>query len=663
MSQKVFRELVSVEEAQARLRRYFKPQPTGSEIISLELAAGRVLAENVEAPIDIPPFDRATMDGYAVLAEDTYGAEEGSSKTLQIVGKVAAGEEPKFEVVRGEAAEISTGAPIPKGASAVVMVEYTRQEKSHVNVYRAVTPGENIMVAGSDIMAGEMILRSGIILTPRETGVLAALGITSVRCFSRPKVAVFSTGSEITPPGETLAYGQIYDINAKTLCDSVAECGCEPVFMGVVRDDPTELTQRMRAALQLCDVILTSGGTSAGFGDLLYRIIDDLGSPGILVHGVAVKPGKPTIIAVADGKPVFGLPGYPTSALIIFDIFVRPLLRRMAGSKPEAERKSVEAKIGAKVHSAAGRREYMPVSLILTETGEYVVYPVRGESGAITALSKADGFIEIPEDRLILEKGEGVQVKLFSPEIKPANLVLIGSHCVGVDLLLALMMERMPELNPKVVNVGSSSGLAALGRGETDVAGIHLLDPESGEYNAPYLERYGVEGDVALVRGYIRRQGLLVPRGNPRGIKTLEDLSKGEVSIINRNPGSGTRLLLDQILQRLTADRGLDLKQLTSKIRGYTSGAKSHTAVAAAVAQGRADVGLAIETVAHRYDLDFIPLADERYDFAIPVSRLLKPTVKLFLETLRSEDFKGTLLKRHPGLIPTDDTGKTIYMP
>lgn len=663
MSRKVFRALVSVEEAQEKLRRHFKPQPTGSEILPLERVAGRVLAENVEAPIDIPPFDRAAMDGYAVRAEDTYGTDEGCAKTLRIVGKVAAGEEPKLKVSTGEATEISTGAPIPHEANAVVMVEYTQQENNRVKVYRSVTPGENIMAAGSDIMAGEVILRRGMILTPRETGVLAALGVANIRCFSKPKVAVLSTGNEITTLGEPLEYGKIYDINARTLCDSVVECGCEPVFMGVARDDPMELTSRMTEALKLCDVVLTSGSTSAGLGDLLYKIIDDLGSPGILVHGVAVKPGKPSIIAVVDGKPVFGLPGYATSALVIFDIFVRPLLRQMAGLKTEAERRTVRARVGERVHSVAGRREYMPVSLILTETGEHVVYPVLGKSGAITTLSKADGFVEIPEDRLILDEGEEVQVKLFSSEIRPANFVFIGSHCIGVDVLLDMMLERMPELSPKVVNVGSSGGLLALGRGEADVAGVHLLYPESGEYNVPYLERYGVAGKVALVRGYIRRQGLVVPKRSPRGIKTLDDLLSGEVSIINRNPGSGTRLLLDYLLQRLATARGLDLKQLTSKIKGYSSGAKSHSAVATAVAREKVDVGLAIETVAHRYNLDFIPLADERYDFAIPVSRLSKPTVKLFLEVLRSEDFKSKLLTRHPGLVPTDDTGKIIYMP
>jgi len=620
------------------------------------------VAENVKAPIDVPPFDRATMDGYAVVAEDTYGAGEGNPKPLKIAGKVTPGEEPKVEVAKGTAAEISTGAPIPPGADAVVMVEYTRHEKNYVNIYRAVTPGENVMAAGSDIVAGETILRRGTVLTPRETGVLAALGITHIQCLSRPKVAVLSTGDEITAPGEALEYGRVYDINGRTLCHSIAECGCEPFFMGVAKDDPVELELKIVECLQRCDVTLVSGGTSAGLGDLLYRVVDGLGSPGILVHGVSVKPGKPTIIAVVGGKLRFGLPGCPTSALIIFNIFIRPVLRQMAGLGPEVELASLEAKLGIKIHSAPGRREYIPVSLIQAEGGERVAYPIPGGSGAITTLSKADGFVEIPEGRLILEEGQPVKVRLFSPEIRSPNLVVIGSHCLGLDLLLDLMQESMPQLNPKVINIGSSGGLAALGRGEADVAGIHLLDAKSGEYNTPYLERHGVAAKVALIHGYRRRQGLLLPRGNPKGIRGLDDLLRGEISVINRNRGSGTRLI-EYLLQKLARERGADPKELTSQLRGHQSEARSDTAIAVAVARGKADVGFAVESAAHQYNLDFIPIAEEHYDFAILASRFADPAVKLFVETLRSETFKSRLSESHPGLIPSENTGKIIHHP
>ncbi|TLM98691.1 molybdopterin biosynthesis protein, partial [bacterium] len=319
MSRRVFRELASIEEAKARLAEHFRPKPGGVEVLPLAKALGRVLSRDIEAGMDVPPFDRASMDGYAVLAEDTFGAEENKPVELRVMGRVGAGERPEVDVEKGTAAEISTGAPIPKGANAVIMVEYTVSKNGVVKVYRPVVPGENVMSAGSDIMAGEVVLRKATALTSRETAVAAALGIAEVQVFRRPVVAVISTGNEIVAPGARLEYGKIYDINSQSICDSVRECGGQPVFLGVARDEEEDIKGKIRAGLTSADIVVISGGTSAGVGDLLYRIINDLGSPGMLVHGVAVRPGKPTIIAVVDGKPIFGLPGYPTSALMIFD--------------------------------------------------------------------------------------------------------------------------------------------------------------------------------------------------------------------------------------------------------------------------------------------------------------------------------------------------------
>ncbi|MEM3736569.1 MAG: molybdopterin biosynthesis protein [Candidatus Bathyarchaeia archaeon] len=660
MSRKVFRKLASIEEALETLERHFNPHPIGSENTSLERAAGRVLAEHIAAPINIPPFDRAAVDGYAVRAEDTYGADEGRPRTLKVVGKVAAGDEPKFELASGEAVEISTGAPIPIGANAVVMFEHTWRENAHVNISKVSTPGENIIAAGSDIPVGERILRRGTLLTYRETAILAALGITHVPCFIKPKVAVLSTGDELKKPGEKLDYGQIYDVNSRMICDAVTSCGCEPIFMGLAKDDFAELTQKVSSSLKLCDVVVVSGGTSAGSEDLLYRVTENLGSLGVLVHGIAVKPGKPTMIGVVAGKPVFGLPGYPTSAMITFKILVQPTLRRMAGLKVEVESKTVDARIGEKIYSVAGCREYVPVSLTLAETGGYVAYPVLGGSGIITSISKADGIVEVPESVVILERGETVRVQLFSSELRPANLVIAGSYCVGVDLILDLMLESMPELNPRVINVGFSGGLVALSRGEADIAGVNIFNPDAEEYNLHCLKRYGLAGKIMLVRGYFRTQGLLLRKGNPKSVKSLEDLLDGKVSMINREPGSGARLILDHLLQRLANSKRLDLKEVTSKIIGYSIVAKSDIAVAMAVMRGTADVGLATETTANLYGLDFIPLAKESYDFAILKGRLTKPAVKLFVDTLGSEWFKSELPQKYPGLTPTEETGKMI---
>jgi len=661
LSRKVFRELLSIEEAKARLTEHFTPKPSGVEVLPLNRALGRVLSQDIEARTDVPPFDRASMDGYAVLAENTFGAEEDKPVDLTVVGKVGAGERPDIEVESGTAVEISTGAPIPKGANAVVMVEYTWMRNDSLRIYRPVAPGENVASAGSDIMAGELILRKATVMTSRETAVAAALGITEVQVFKKPVVAVASTGNEIVPPGARLEYGQIYDINTQSICDSVRECSGEPILLGIAKDREKDIKEKITAGLSTADMVVISGGTSAGVGDLLYRIINDLGSPGILVHGVAVRPGKPTIIAVVNGKPLFGLPGYPTSALMIFDVFVAPIVRTMAGLSPEIERKIVEAKLAQKVFSSGGRHEYVPVNLVRTETGEYSTYPVAGDSGAITTVAEADGFIEIPQDRAFLEESEKVEVHLFSPEMKPADLMIIGSHCIGVDLILDLARRRRPGFNAKVMNVGSSGGLAALRRGEADIAGTHLLDEESGAYNVPFLERHGLSGKALLVRGYVRKQGLMVAKGNPKKITGFEDLLRPDLTSINRNPGSGTRVLLDMNLRKLCQDRGVKLEDLTPAMKGYRVEAKSHTAVAVAVLMGKADVGLGIKTVADQYGLDFIPVADEMYDFAVQKQRLNREPVQLFLQTLRSDQFGEELRKRGWGLITTRETGAVIH--
>lgn len=660
-SQKVFRKLASVEEAEKRLREHFLPLPVGVETISLAQSHSRILAEDVEAPIDVPPFDRAAMDGFAVHADDTFGAEEDSPRTLNVIGRIVAGENPNIGVGKREAVEISTGASMPRGANAVVMVEYTQQEDTLLRVYRSVAPGENIMAAGSDIMAGELVLRKGSPLTPRETGVLAALGIVQIRCFTKPKVGIISTGNEIVEPGNALGYGKIYDINARTISDAVIECGGDPIFLGVVRDDPDAVSAKISEGLPKVDILITSGGTSAGVGDLLYRLIDSLGKPGILVHGVAVKPGKPTIIAVLDGKPLFGLPGYPASALTIFEIFVSPILREMAGLSPELSRKIIDARVAERIHAEGGRREYLPVNIVQDETGHYSIYPVPGGSGAITTLAEADGFIEISENRAFLEEGERVQVKLFSSELKPADLMIIGSHCIGVDILLELIRRKHPGLNCKVINVGSSGGLAAIRRGSADIAGTHLLDEDTGIYNVPFLSRYEIAEKAVLVRGYDRSQGLIVAKGNPKKIAGLADILREDLAFVNRNPGSGTRILLDMKLREIARSKEVQFEQLITRIAGYQIEAKSHTAVAVAVLQGKADLGLGIKAAAERYELDFMPLAEEHYDFAIQVKSMGKEAVQAFLDTLRSEVFRIELERRAPGLSPTAETGMTIF--
>jgi putative molybdopterin biosynthesis protein len=654
MPKKVFRDLVSVENAISIIKENFKLSPFEFEEVPLEKAYGRVLAVDCVAEVDVPPFDRSTMDGYAVIAQDTFEAEEDSPVKLKIVGKAPAGENPDVEVHTGEAVEISTGAPIPKGANAVVMEEYTSQHEDYVLIYRAVAPGENIMSAGSDIMAGELIARAGTVLSSREIGVLSASGIDAVKVFKKPVVAIFSTGNELVSPGEKLDYGKIYDVNSYALIASIREDGGEPVFIGIARDNEEDIVGMLEKALNY-DVVICSGGTSAGTGDMIYRVLD-YDEPGILVHGISVKPGKPTIIASINGKPVFGLPGNPTSALMIYHIFVSPVIRRMAGLRPERDEVEIEATLSTKVFSSPGRIEYLPVNIVKGEAG-YSAYPVSGHySGAITSLAETDGFIEIEENRAFMDARERVRVRLFSNEIKPADLMIIGSHCVGIDVLLEILNRRVP-LAVKVINTGSSGGIAAVKRGEADIAGTHLLD-ESGEYNLPYIRRYGLAGKVYLIKGYLRDQGIIVKKGNPKGIEGVEDLLN--VTIINRNRGSGTRMLFDMYLKEIADKESIPLDSLVTRIKGYVSEAKSHTAVAMAVLMGKADAGIGIRTVAERYGLDFIPLRGEEYDFLVRKERMTKREVKEFFEILRSEDFKIKLQQKLPGLRTYERTGEVI---
>ena len=660
---KIFKTLVTIEEAIKKLYEHFEPKPLGFEEIPLFDAFGRVLAEDVYSEVDVPPFDRAAMDGYAVKAADTFGAREDKPVKLKIIGKVKVGFKPEIHVNRGEAAEIGTGAPMPSGANAVVMVEYTEEENGYVKIFKPVVPGENIQPAGSDIMVGELVLREGQLLTSREIGVLAAIGKVSVKVYRKPKVAVISTGDEIVKAGEKLPYGKIYDINGPSIFSAVKECGGEPIFIGIARDDVREIIDMIREGVEKADIVITSGSTSAGVKDVLYQIVDQLGEPGVIVHGIKIKPGKPTVIAVVDNKPLFGLPGYPTSALTIFRLIVAPVIRKMAGLPPVVQEDTVSAVLKTRIYAPPGRKYLVSVSLAKDKDGNLVAVPTPGGSGTITNLANADGYFEIPEDVEFVDEGERVQVKLFSKDIKLPDLVFIGSHCLGVDLIYKLMRKHWPNINMRILNVGSTGGFMAIKRGEADIAGVHLLDEKTGTYNVPFIEKFGLKNKAVLVRGYIREQGFIVAKGNPKDFQGFPDLLREDVRFINRNKGSGTRTLIDIELKKLARKLNLPFEELISKIKGYDVEAKTHSAVASAVLHGKADVGLGIRTVAEMFNLEFIPVAEENYDFLIFIDSVNKQSTKLFLEILKSEEFKMKLKEEFKGIETRDDTGKIIYKP
>ncbi len=407
MRKEGFGKLVSLETAKNII--FSLSREVDVEKVSIDVALGRVLAEDIAASVDVPPFAKSAMDGYAVIASDTFGASNTHPKKLNQVGQVYPGDYPDEQVTEGNCFEIATGAPIPEGADAVLMVEYTEKNDDAITIYRAVAPGENVIKAGSDIKSGETVLNKGVILNPRLSAVLAATGISEVPVKRKPIVAVCSTGNELVRAPEKLGKGQIYETNARSLIDGLREIQCKPLDLGIASDDKDNLRAKIVEAVQNADLVLLTGGSSMGATDLLVEVLSELGE--VIVHGIAVKPGKPTIISKVSDKIVFGLPGHPASALSNFYILVKPLIYRMLGTAMPAE-VIIEAKITRKIASTIGRFEFLAVKTF-EESGEFFAEPVLKGSSAITTLANASGFVEIDENVEVVEKHNIVKVKLF----------------------------------------------------------------------------------------------------------------------------------------------------------------------------------------------------------------------------------------------------------
>jgi putative molybdopterin biosynthesis protein len=621
-TQQQFLQVLELDEAQRRWRAALELNPRGSESVSLDEAWGRVLAAAVTAPVDVPSFDRANLDGFAVRAADTYGAREEGPKTLRLLADVIeTAAVPRAEVRRGTAMAIATGGMLPRGADAVVMVEHTEVVEPAASsdaaglaghavlIRKPVTPGTGVTFAGTDMGRGETVRWPGEILTSRETGVLAAIGIAQVEVWRQPRVGILSTGNEIITPGQPMRPGMVYDSNARILADAVRELGGVPRSYGIVGDEPPRLRRAVDRALEECDVVLLSGGTSKGAGDVSYQVVGQLGDPGVVAHGVALKPGKPVCLAATRGKPVVVLPGFPTSAIFTFHEFVAPVITRLAG-RAEVTRAAVSARLATTVHSEVGRTEYLLVGLVRPDAADsrdkesgLRAFPMGKGSGSVTTFSNADGFVTIERQEEILEQETAVMVQLLGRDVPVADLIVMGSHCLGLDYLMGRLHGA--GVRVKFLAVGSTAGLAAVRRGEADLAGIHLLDPRSGQYNRPFLSP-----ELELIEGYRRRQGVVFrvedERFHGKDLPALTNFVRHaeQCVMVNRNQGSGTRILLDQLLDGLQPD-------------GYAVQARSHNAVAAAVAQGRADWGVAVEVVAKPNGLAFLPLQDEQYDFVV----------------------------------------------
>ena len=590
---KQFRDLAPPEAARDAIASLdLTPEP---ETVPLDDARGRILAERVDADLDVPGFDRASVDGYAVRGRNTFGAAEADPVELELVGTVHAGAEPEVVVGEGEAAEISTGAVLPDGADAVVMVERTEElgtdEIQAIAARNAVAPGDNVMLAGTDIAAGTRALGPGTRLTPREIGLLSALGIDTIPVRGRPTVGIVSTGDELVRPGGDLRSeaGQIYDVNSYTIAAGVEEAGGAAKLYPHAGDDYDEMERLLVEAAAECDLVLSSGSTSASAVDVIYRVIEDRGE--LLLHGVAVKPGKPMLIGELGDSAYVGLPGYPVSALTIFRTFVAPAIREAAGH-PEPEAATVRGQMAVRERYGEGRLRLMPAGLVTDADGETLVYPVDKGSGATTSLVDADGVVAVDPDTEYLGEGDEVEVKLFSPDVRVPTLLAVGEDGPALSRLL----DRLE--SPRFLPVGSREGLRRLRSGVPDVAVV-----------AGPTER---EVESVALGGWTREWGLVVPGGNPESISGLADLVDRDLGFVNRNRDAGLRASLDAAVKEMAAERDASRSELTDAIRGYEIGTKGFESPARTIARGDADAGVGLRATADSLGLGFVSVGTER---------------------------------------------------
>ncbi len=599
--------------------------------IRLADAAGRVTAEPVWATRSSPPFDAAGMDGIAVLAADTLGASE----TAPVYLKPAA-----YDVV-------DTGDPMPDGRDAVVMREHVHYAGSIAELRAAVPPYQHVRSIGEDVSAAELLLPAGHRLRAVDLAAAAAAGATDLVVRRQPVVAILPTGDEVRPIGTPTGPGQILDTNSLMLATQAREAGCVARCLPIEPDDPVGLARAVKAAVADCDLLIIVAGSSAGRDDYTARIVAQLGI--LAVHGVAVRPGHPVVLGVIEGTPVLGAPGYPVSAALTFEIFAEPLLAELEGAVPH-RRQRARAKLARKLASPLGMDDWVRVRLGVVR-GTLVASPLPRGAGVLTSLVRADGLLVVPAGLEGHHPGEEVEVELLRSlsEIEH-TIVAIGSHDLVLDLAASALRAADPRATLASSNVGSLGGLVALRDGLCHLAGSHLLDPATGEYTLPYLDRILPDRDVSVVRLVHRDQGLIVAPGNPLKLLDIDDLTRSGVRYVNRQRGAGTRVLLDHELRR----RGIG----TDAINGYAREEPTHLAVAAAVAAGRCDVGLGIMAAARAFGLDFVPVTREPYDLVVATEDLESRHLDPLWTLLRTDQFRASV--QTLGGYQTEEMGRRI---
>lgn len=605
----------AVQSYHAALEESDAVKPLSSETISLDKARGRVTAEPIWAKISSPHYDSAAMDGVAVRAQDTVGAMETAPVRLKL------GE---------QAVWVDTGDPVPDEFDAVIMVEVVHEvDKATIEIHSPVAPYQHVRPLGEDIVATELVLPENHVLRPVDLGACAAAGHAEVTVRRKPKVAIIPTGTELVSIGSPLKPGDIIEFNTLILAGLVEEWGGEPIRWQAISDDYDQLKSNIEEALRGNDIVVVNAGSSAGSEDYTAKLVEELGQ--LVVHGVAIRPGHPVVLGVAQGKPLLGIPGYPVSAALTCEIFVKSIIEKMTGTRIPAKERT-NATITRKVLSPMGEDEFLRVRL--GRVGDKLVAtPIQRGAGVVMSLVRADGLALIPRFSEGLDAGQDVDVQLLRPvEEVNGTIVTIGSHDLTLDLLASMLHARDSRFTLSSSNVGSLGGLMALSRGEAHFAGSHLLDEETGEYNLSYVQRYLKGRDMVIMNLVNRSQGLIVPKGNPKNIESLEGLISDGLGFVNRQRGSGTRVLLDYELKKMG--------MASERVVGYEREEYTHLGVAAAVAGNKADCGLGILSAARAMDLDFVPLLVEEYDLVIPREHYESELLGLLLSFIRSDDFQ-----------------------
>lgn len=606
----------------------FEPQ---TQVIPVYESCGRVTAEAVYAHICAPHYTASAMDGVAVCARDTFGATETTPVTLH---------PEQFTV-------LDTGDPVPEGRDAVIMVEdLVKNEDGSITIHAAAAPWQHIRQIGEDVCAGEMILPGHMTVTPAAIGAMIAGGVLELRVIRRPVVGVIPTGDEIIPPCTDPRPGDILEFNGSIFSAMVGQWGAEPVVYPIVPDDFDRIKAMVEKASDQCDMVILNAGSSAGREDFSAQVIRQLGQ--VLYHGIAIKPGKPAILGCRGKTAILGVPGYPVSGIIVIEQFLKPLIEHWLKTAAQPEHYA-QATLTRPVVSGLKYQEFVRVRMGAVG-GRLMASPLSRGSGVVSSFMKADGILEVPQGLEGYEAGEEVTLRLLSPMEKLRNtLVVIGSHDPLLDELADMLHLGDPRLYMSSSHVGSMGGIMAIRRGEAHMAGCHLLDTADGTYNRSFIRKYFPKGDVKLVSCVGRQQGLMVARGNPLNICSFADISRQGIRYVNRQKGSGTRILTDYLCSREKVE--------PSDVYGYTREELTHTSVAAQIACGSADVGMGIYSAAKLYDLDFIPICIEEYDLIIPDHAWDSPMVQQLLTILRSDAFREKILSMggytvdHPGQV------------